>query len=181
MQGGDFAAFSEVIADLCAAYDRPATDARNRVFWETLKPYHLHDIKRAVAKWRDTQRKMPAPVDLKPQRSTAPPKEPELGPGMSTWAVAANTILFAVAYLDVCRGFVPVSQWEQAPEKGWGLPLPLAQLVDGSRLKHVLAAKADYVRMAEEAEKAGEAWDTHEFNVMCRQGFEQLLGTKAAA
>jgi hypothetical protein len=179
MRSDEFEAFAVVIADLCAAYDRPATDERKRAFWETLKHFHLHDLKRSAAKWRDTNRKMPSPVDLKPERATAPPAPVDTGPPMSRWAVAANRILLAVAYCDERRGFKPIAVWEPMPPNGWGLPLRLPKLIDGSLLDRVLAIKADYVRMAEQDDAAGEPWDHIEFNRMCREGFEKLLGTQA--
>jgi hypothetical protein len=176
----EFDDFAAVIGDLCAAYDRPATDARNRTFWEVLKGFHLHDIRRSALKWRNTQRKMPSPVDLKPERATAPPEKPrDDGPSMSSWAIAANKILFACAYLDERRGFRPIAAWERMPINGWGLPLPLAKLIDGTQLDRCLLAKNDYVRMAEEAEGDGAPWEPEEFNRMCREGFEKLLGTVA--
>jgi len=181
MRSDEFEAFASVIADLCAAYDRPATDERKRAFWETLKHVHLHDLKRSAAKWRDTKSKMPSPVDLKPERASAPPIPVEdIGPPMSCWAVAANRILFAVAYLDERRGFKSIAKWEPMPPDGWGLPLRLARPVDTSLLDRVLAAKTDFVRMAEDADAIGQTWDSVEFNRMCREGFEKLLGTTTA-
>lgn len=71
----------------------------------------------------------------------------------SSWAMAANKILFAVAYQGN-RGFRPI----------------------GELLPKCLDAKADYVRMAEQAEARGDRWDHVEFNRMCREGFEKILG-----
>jgi hypothetical protein len=181
MRSEEFEEFTTVIADLCAAYDRTPTDARNRSFWDVLKHLHLHDVKRSALKWRNTQRKMPAPIDLKPERSTAPAEKPrDEGPSMSTWAAAANQILMACAYFDERRGFRPIATWESMPERGWSAPLKLAKAVNLAPLTKALAVKADYVRMAEEAEANGEPWDTVEFNRMCRQGFQNLLGTVRA-
>jgi hypothetical protein len=45
----------------------------------------------------------------------------------------------------------------------------------GDKLKPCLVAKADYVAMAENAERGGEPWGEQEFNGMCREGFEKLL------
>lgn len=179
MRSEEFEAFSEVIADLCAAYDRPVTDARNRTFWDVLKHFHMHDVKRSALKWRNTQRKMPAPIDLKPERTAAPEKPRDEGPSMSTWAAAANQILMACAYLDERRGFRPIAKYEPLPERGCGLPLQLPKLVDRTLLDKCLVVKADYVEMAEDAERAGQAWDTTEFNRLCREGFQKLLGAGA--
>jgi hypothetical protein len=182
VRSDDFEAFCAVIGDVCAAYDRPVTDARNRTFWDVLKGFHLHDIKRAADKWKHAQRKMPAPVDLKPERSTAPAKSVESAdPSMSRWAAAANSILLAVAYFDERRGFHPIGVWERMPEKGWGLPLRQPRLIDVSLIHRVMAVKADYARMAEQAEADGEPWDRVEFNRMCREGFEKLLTPRVAA
>jgi hypothetical protein len=153
MRSEDADAFRAVMEDLCVAYNRPCTDAVIRVFWEDLKFAHIHDVRRMAMKHRNTAKKFPTPRDLAPERtvSAPPPRAPDVV--MSSWAIAANKILFAVAYLDKRRGFRSI----------------------GPNLQHVLAAKADYVRMAEEAERNGDVWDTQEFNRMCREGFQGLL------
>jgi hypothetical protein len=154
----DYAPFTAVMADLCAAFDRPVTDERVRVFWETLKHVHLHDLKRSAESWKRSQRKFPTPRDLMPDRPAAPPPKPrDDGPPMSPWAIAANKILFAVAYQGN-RGFRPV----------------------GDLMPALLKAKADYVRRAEEAEANGDQWDHVEFNRMCREGFETILEREVA-
>lgn len=159
MRSEEFDAFATVIRDLCAAYDRPATDERVRVFWEDLRHLHLLDVKRSAESWRRSSKKMPTPIELKPARPTAPPpKDPIESERWSTWAMAANKILFAIAYQDERRGFKPMGK---------------------EALDRCLAAKRDYVEMAEDAERHGQAWDTGEFNRMCREGFEKLLGTTA--
>lgn len=175
----DYAAFTAVMTDLCAAFDKPVTDDRVRVFWETLKHVHLHDVKRSAEAWKRNQRKFPTPRDLMPERATAPPPKSEVdAERWSSWAMAANKILFACAYEDDRRGFRPVALWNPTPKRGWLLPLRPSKhigLLDGSLLEKCLAVKRDYVRMAEEAEAAGEAWNIEEFNRMCREGFEKLL------
>lgn len=160
MRNEDFDAFAEVIADICAAYDRPATDERKRVFWDVLKHLHLLDVKRAADSWKRSQRKMPTPIDLKPERSAAPPpRDPIDSEQWSTWAMAANKILLAVAYFDERRGFFSA----------------------GDLMPKLLAIKRDFVQMAEEAAANGAPWEPEEFNRACREGFEQALGTKGVA
>lgn len=176
MRSDEFEPFSVVIQDLCAAFDRQCTDAKVRVFWETLKHLHIHDVKRSAESWRRSQRKMPTPRDLIPERPAAPPKPIEPEPQFSKWAMAANKILLAFAYLDARRGLEPIAVWENPKP---GLPLGQPRLVDGERLQRCLAANRDYIRMAEEAEAAGEPMDGQEFQAMCREGFEKLLGTVA--
>jgi hypothetical protein len=150
----DYQPFTAVMTDLCAAFDKPVTDDRVRVFWETLKHVHLHDVKRSAESWKRNQRKFPTPRDLMPERVTAPPPKPKGdGEAWSSWAIAANKILFAVAYQGN-RGFAPM----------------------GEKLQACLAAKRDYVQMAENAAMGGEPWGEREFNGMCREGFEKLLG-----
>ena len=160
MRSDEFDAFSVVIKDLCAAYDRPATEDRVRVFWEDLRYLHLLDVKRSAEAWRRSSRKMPTPIDLKPERVAAPPaKDPIESESWSSWAMAANKILLAVAYQDVnARGFKPM-----------GEPM----------LQRVLAIKRDYVQRAEEAARHGDAWEPEEYNRMCREGFQKLLGSAA--
>jgi hypothetical protein len=153
--GQDDEAFDSVMKDLCLAFNRQHTPELTRVFWEALKHSHIHDVRRVALKYRNTAKKFPAPSDLTPHRTTAPQQEERRDPGppMSSWAIAANKILFVVAYQGN-RGFEPM----------------------GELLKPCLKIKADYVRMAEESTANGEPWVEHEFNVMCREGFEKLLG-----
>ncbi len=149
----EYDAFSGVMRDLCAAFDKPVTDDRVRVFWETLKHVNLHDFRRSAETWKSTQRKFPTPRDLKPERVSAPPPKPQEDPERwSSWAIAANKILFSVAYQGD-RGFRPM-----------GVVLPA-----------LLARKAEYVAMAEDAARGGDVWEPQEFNRMCREGFETLL------
>lgn len=154
MRNEDGDAFAAILETLCTAYNRPRTDDLVRVYWAALKPLHIHDLKRSADSWIRNARKFPTPRDLMPERAAAPPPKPrDDGPPMSSWAIAANKILFAVAYQGD-RGFRPV----------------------GDVLPALVAAKNDYVRRAEEATADGEKWDTVEFNRMCREGFEKLLG-----
>lgn len=153
MQSGDFDSFSALIRDMCAAFDRQATDDRVRVFWQALRRYHLHDVKRAVEAWLVSQRRMPSPRDLAPESTTEPQKRIDGLPQMSRWAIAANRILFSVAYQGD-RGFIAM----------------------GDKLQSCLNAKSDYVRMAEQAEMGGEPWEVEDFNRLCREGFQTVLG-----
>lgn len=155
--GIDDEAFARVIEDLCLAYNRPYTPELTRVFWESLKWAHIHDVKRTAQAHRDSSKKFPSPKDLAPERAAAPPPKPEMDHEVwSQWAIAANKILWSVAYQGD-RGFAPM----------------------GDRLKPCLVAKADYVEMAEDAAKHGQPWDEQEFNAMCREGFQKLLGSAA--
>lgn len=153
LRGQDDAAFDAVMQDLCLAFNRPYSTDVTRVFWESLKHVSLPDVKRLAAKHRATSKKFPTPRELTPDRPTAPPKQLEPLPSMSSWAIAANRVLFSVAYQGN-RGFRAM----------------------GDRLQSALAAKADYVRMAEDAEAAGDRWEPQEFNRLCREGFEHVLG-----
>jgi hypothetical protein len=174
MRSEDFAEFRAVIEDMCASFDRTCTDAKVKAFYEPLKRFHIADLKRQAAVWKANFSKMPTPRELMPQRTAAPPPVQDEGSPMSSWAIAANQILFSVAYQGH-RGFQPIAKWETTPERGWGLPLKKPNLVDGSRLEKCLARKAEYVRMAEDAEAGGDVWEPQEFNRMCREGFEALL------
>lgn len=95
---------------------------------------------------------------------------------MSTWARAANLILFEVAYRDERRGFLPMASYMAAPEKGWGA-LRRPPVKDNWQLESILQCKREFVEDAENLERAGNPMDTVEFNRMCREGFEALLGT----
>lgn len=178
MDTSEFDEFSLVIKDICTAFDRPYTDDRARVFWEDLKRYHLLDVKKTAAAYRQFGKKMPAPRDLIPERKsrpTAPPREDENK--ISPWGIAANKILMAVAYMDIRRGFKPMAVYEPVPEKGWGLSGWPPKPVSTDVFHAVMLAKAEYVNLAEVAEAEGEPWETVEFNQLCREGFEKLLGT----
>lgn len=157
MRSEDFPEFRTLMEELCAAFDRQCTDAKVKTFYEALKHVHIADLRRSAASWKANFAKMPTPKDLKPQRTVvAAPKHEDDGPSMSTWAMAANKILWSVAYQGN-RGFAPM----------------------GEKLKPCLAVKADYVQMAEQAEASGEPWQTQEFNAACREAFEKLLGATA--
>jgi hypothetical protein len=154
MRSDDAGAFETVMQDLCLAFNRPYTPELSRVFWDSLKHLHIADVRRSADSARKNLKKFPTPKDLTPERAAAPPPPPPdySGPPMSSWATAANKILFSVAYQGD-RGFTAM----------------------GDKLRACLAAKADYVEMAENAARLGEAWDEREFNVMCREGFQKLL------
>ena len=158
MLSNDADAFNRLMADLCLAFDKPCTADLIRVFAEALKDVSFHDVKRMAETYRRTGKKFPSPAALRPERASAARTTFKPDPPMSTWAVAANKIMFALAYLDKRRGFVPLG------------PVLLDSL---------LAAKREYVRMAEESAERGEKWDTQEFNAMCREGFEKILDTSA--
>ena len=176
--GVDDEAFATIMQDLCTAYIRPYTAEISRVFWESLKWAHLLDVRRMAAKHRDNSKKFPTPSDLMPERATAKAPRPQVEdrPQMSSWAIAANGILLSLAYSDPRRKLKPIAIYAPIPERGYGLPLRLPEPLDARPLQKVLKVKADYVRMAEEAEAAGDTWDTTDFNRMCREGFEKLLG-----
>jgi hypothetical protein len=155
MLSQDAEAFERVMQDLCLAFNRPYTPELSRVFWESLRNVSIFEVKRAADAARKSLKKFPAPKDLIPDRPAAPPPKPVTDDEQwSPWAIAANKILFAVAYEDVNRGFRPM----------------------GDALPKCLAAKADYVRMAEDSAVNGDVWNHEEFNRMCREGFQQILG-----
>ena len=158
MRSEDFAEFRSVIEELCAAFDRQCTDAKVKTFYEVLKHAHIGDIKRSAASWKSNFDKMPAPKNLLPQKVAAPPpKTVDDDPQMSPWAVAANKLLFHLAYRDPRRGFKPI----------------------GDILPRLLEIKRDYVEMAENAELSGEPMDGQEYQAMCKEGFEKALGIRA--
>jgi hypothetical protein len=162
MLNTDADAFDAVMQDLCLAFNRPHTVELTRVYWESLKNLRIDEVRRAAMVARNALKKFPTPKDLTPERSAPPPvKDPIESERWSTWAVAANKILLAVAYQDVnSRGFKPM-----------GEPM----------LQRVLAIKHDYVQMAEQAEAHGDRWEPEDFNRMCREGFQKLLGSKEVA
>lgn len=158
MLDSDADAFDAVMQDLCLAFNRPHTVELTRVYWESLRKLRIDEVRRAAMTARNTLKKFPTPKDLTPEKPTAPPvRDPIDSERWSSWAIAANKILLAVAYEDENRGFRPM----------------------GDKLQRCLAAKRDYVAMAEDAERQGQAWDQVEFNRMCREGFQKLLEVAA--
>jgi hypothetical protein len=70
MMPHEFDAFQQLMADLCAAFDKPPTDERVRVFWQALKGYPMEQIKGRVRYWCSAKEKFPTPVQLAPQDET---------------------------------------------------------------------------------------------------------------
>ena len=154
LKGTDDAAFGTLMQDLCLAFNRQYSPELSRVFWETLKHAHIAEVRRKADEYRRNGKKFPTPHDLMPDRRAATPPPPQDdGPAMSTWAIAANKILFCVAYQGH-RGMTPM----------------------GEKLPALLVAKADFVRMAEEDAANGRPWETRDYNQTCREGFQKLLG-----
>lgn len=75
---------------------------------------------------------------------------------ISEWGMVANKILFALAYQDDRRGFMPL---------GSGL------------LPRCLDVKWEFVKMAEQAERDGRPWTPEEFADLCFDGFEKIILT----
>lgn len=177
----DAETFRTVIEDLCVAFNRPCTDHVVRVFWETLKHMPMGEVRRSMESARKNLRRFPTPKDLTPERKYTPASAIDTGPEMSRWAVAANKILFAVAYSDLRRGTKPIAVYPPMPERGWGLPLKTPVALDDSLLQRVLVVKADYVAMGEQSEREGEPMTGPDFSAMCMEGFRKTLGTLNAA
>ena len=72
---------------------------------------------------------------------------------LSWWAMAANRILFELAYRDERRGFLPMREL----------------------LPRCLDVKWEFVKMAEKAESDGSQWTPEEFSDLCFDGFEKIL------
>lgn len=163
LDGTDNTAFDAIMRDLALAFDRPHDVERVRVFWEALKHVALGEVRARAIAWRKSGKRFPTPRDLMPEKVAAPVKHTSCEPAdvveraekLSSWAKAANVILFHVAYCDPRRRCVPL----------------------GEELRYrCLAAKRDLVGAAEQDARAGQPWDEREFNVTCRQAFEQILG-----
>lgn len=163
MLNEDSKPFEAMMQDLCTAFNRPYTPEITRVFWESLRYSSFPEIRKLAAKHREHGKKFPTPHDLKPERAQAPAAPRDTGPDMSSWAIAANKILFVCCFRSE-RGFKPVGPYDKQ-----------GQCLDDSHQRRLLEVKRDYVRMAEEAEKGGEQWDTVEFNRMCREGFQTII------
>lgn len=164
LSGQDDDAFDTVMRDLALAFDRPHDVARVRVFWEALKHVSLGEVKARAKSYAKNGKRFPSPRDLMPDRVEKPAaaptsvEDPDViarANRLSTWAKAANQILFHVAYCDPRRRLVPLGE---------------------EQLARCLHAKRDLVGGAEQDERAGQSWDEHEFNVACRESFEKVLG-----
>lgn len=162
LSGQDDAAFDAIMRDLALAFDRPHDVERVRVFWEALKHVSLGEVKARAKSYAKNGKRFPAPRDLMPEKAEKPvvqtsTEDPDVvarANQLSTWAKAANTILFHVAYCDSRRGMAPLGPY---------------------LLERCLAAKRDLVGGAEQDERAGQPWDEREFNVACREAFEKIL------
>lgn len=154
MRSEDTEAFSRVVEDLCLAFNRPCTDELKRVFAESLKHVGIIDVKRAAASWRRNGRKFPTPKDLMPEKPAAAPRKAEVLPEFSPWGRAANKILLRLSMN--CGG------------------------IGDATLARALTAKADYVGMAEQAERSGEKWSDEEFIGLVDEGLAQILADSSA-
>lgn len=148
--GYDDEAFDAVLRDLCLAFNRPYTPDLTRVYWESLKHLNLLDVKRAADSARRNLKKFPTPKDLSPEKRASAPRAKEQLPELSAWAIGANKILLRLM-MSSGKGMVP------------------------DHLPPILAAKADYVRMAEHAEADGARWDDREFIDFVTDGLERLV------
>ena len=176
LKGADDAAFGKVMEDLCLAFNRPYSPELGRVFWEALKYAHIAEVQRKAKDYQRTGKKFPTPNDLMPERKSAPvQKTTDNGPQISKWAIAANKLLLESAYRDKARGFRPMGKYASLPDKGWGMPVRPILAMDAAPLQNLLRIKADYVQMAEQAERDGEPMDGLEFSNMCRDGFAHAL------
>lgn len=156
MHSADFEQFRTAIEDLCTAFDRPCTDARVRVFWEALKAKNLLEVQRGVQSAIRNLKRMPSPADLMPEKARQTVAQATAAlPEMSGYAIAANRILFALAYQDNRR----------------------SGSLGAELLAKAMRVKADYVHIAESAVADGDPMPTIDFNRMCIEGFERLLGT----
>lgn len=70
MRTDDYEAFTELMQDLCAAYDKPFSDRLVRVFWEDLRAVDLKTARNLATLWRKMPNsKFPKPADLRPKIS----------------------------------------------------------------------------------------------------------------
>lgn len=74
----DIDAFRVLMTELCAAFDKPPTDDRVKVFWNALKGSPFELVKSEIRHWCATQSKFPAPVQIKPKNDyTEAPRKPD--------------------------------------------------------------------------------------------------------
>jgi len=86
----EFESFRGLMSDLCAAFDRPVTDERVRIFWDVLKKLPIEVVRSRMKFAAATCKKMPTPNELLPQE-TETKKSEALGPHPSleiiNWAM----------------------------------------------------------------------------------------------
>lgn len=161
--------WDRAFAELCAGYDKPATNERRAAYRKSLSKMHIGAWQQLVdyclsekgpEKFPTTYALWNVSRELRRQRARAPEQAQDDDPPMSRWAIAANKILFAVAYGDLRRGFLPMGK---------------------ELLERALVIKADFVAMGEASERDGEPMSGKEFDNLCRDGFRKLLGTRVAA
>lgn len=66
----EYESFKGLMDELCAAFDKPPTDARVKVFWQSLKGFPLEQIKGRIRYWCAAKEKFPTPAQLAPQDDT---------------------------------------------------------------------------------------------------------------
>jgi hypothetical protein len=59
--------FSALMEELCAANDKPCTDARKKVFWDVLKDVPLPVVRAAIKNRIRSGGKFPHPAELRPK------------------------------------------------------------------------------------------------------------------
>ena len=178
-----------LLAQLCAGFDRPYTPERREAYRRGLSKMHPAMLERVVDhclgpsgpdKFPTTRQLWQISRELR-RKQRAPGATADDTRGMSRWVVAANLILFRLAYCDARRGFRPIAEFPPMPTGGYGLPLRLVQPTDRSLLDRALAVKAEIVEYAEQAERDGEPWTREEFIDVCRTAFEKLITPGGAA
>jgi hypothetical protein len=63
----DFDPFRALMEELCAAHDRPLTDARVKVFWEALVDVPFPQVRAAIKGHIKKGGKFPQPAELRPK------------------------------------------------------------------------------------------------------------------
>lgn len=150
MRTEDAEAFEAVMQDLCLAFNRPYTAELSRSFWEPLKHMHVLDVRRAAEAHKRNGRKFPAPKELIPERRIHMTPPGPVVPRGSRYEVGANRMLLRA--MMRCGKAV--------------------QTID---MRNALRVKADYVAMAEAAERDGEPMADRDYIGMCEEGFARVI------
>lgn len=183
MSTKDYDELDRLLAQLCAGFDRPYTAERREAYRRGLSKMHPAMLERVVdhclggngpERFPTTQQLWQISRELRRKQRQHDAVVDETR-GMSRWEVAANRILFQLAYCDIRRGFRPIATFPPMPPEGYGLPLRLVQPTDRSLLDKCLELKREIVGYAEEAERAGDPWTNEEFVDVCQSTFEKLI------
>lgn len=129
MREDDFSAFSEVMRDLCVAFNRPFDDGLVRVFFDALKDQPIGLLRNRALLHAKSSKKFPSPGLLRPERAEDRAPRPEAGPLIQDLLAA-----YAVAYYAPCTG--KTSNWQYSQPWTYVYRKVRVKWVDSQKKEH---------------------------------------------